>query len=57
MKCVTVWNSTWAWTSARTSCTSVRLRMKKFQEDYRAFKGNAYGLANTLRQTAFWNQR
>jgi phytoene desaturase len=23
-----------------------------FKEDYNAFKGNAYGLANTLRQTA-----
>ncbi|MEI7802535.1 MAG: phytoene desaturase, partial [Bacteroidota bacterium] len=23
-----------------------------FQSDYNAFKGNAYGLANTLRQTA-----
>ncbi len=26
---------------------------KEFQEDYHAFKGNAYGLANTLLQTAF----
>lgn len=26
---------------------------KEFQSDYHAFKGNAYGLANTLRQTAF----
>lgn len=24
---------------------------KNFQEDYNAFKGNAYGLANTLQQT------
>jgi phytoene desaturase len=24
-----------------------------FQKDYNAFKGNAYGLANTLLQTAF----
>ena len=24
-----------------------------FKTDYNAFKGNAYGLANTLRQTAF----
>jgi phytoene desaturase len=24
-----------------------------FKKDYHAFKGNAYGLANTLRQTAF----
>ena len=27
--------------------------MKDFVEDYHAFKGNAYGLANTLTQTAF----
>lgn len=27
--------------------------MADFQKDYNAFKGNAYGLANTLRQTAF----
>jgi len=27
--------------------------MKDFVEDYHAFKGNAYGLANTLKQTAF----
>ncbi|MEM9025110.1 MAG: phytoene desaturase, partial [Bacteroidota bacterium] len=26
--------------------------MRDFQQDYYAFKGNAYGLANTLRQTA-----
>jgi len=26
---------------------------RDFEADYRAFKGNAYGLANTLRQTAF----
>ena len=25
-----------------------------FKEDYNAFKGNAYGLANTLRQTAIF---
>jgi phytoene desaturase len=30
---------------------------REFQEDYRAFKGNAYGLANTLKQTAFWKPR
>ena len=30
---------------------------EEFQEDYRAFKGNAYGLANTLRQTAFWKPK
>ncbi|RFC55727.1 phytoene desaturase family protein [Brumimicrobium aurantiacum] len=28
-----------------------------FKEDYHAFKGNAYGLANTLRQTAFLKPR
>lgn len=27
--------------------------MKDFKEDYHAYKGNAYGLANTLLQTAF----
>jgi phytoene desaturase len=27
--------------------------VKDFETDYHAFKGNAYGLANTLRQTAF----
>ncbi|MGN8057185.1 phytoene desaturase family protein [Pedobacter sp. 22163] len=27
--------------------------MNDFEEDYHAFKGNAYGLANTLKQTAF----
>ena len=27
--------------------------LKDFQSDYNAFKGNAYGLANTLMQTAF----
>ena len=27
--------------------------MNDFMEDYHAFKGNAYGLANTLKQTAF----
>jgi len=27
--------------------------LKDFKNDYHAFKGNAYGLANTLRQTAF----
>ena len=26
--------------------------MSDFEKDYNAFKGNAYGLANTLRQTA-----
>ena len=25
--------------------------MKDFEKDYHSFKGNAYGLANTLRQT------
>lgn len=28
-----------------------------FKKDYHAFKGNAYGLANTLRQTAFWKPK
>lgn len=27
--------------------------VSEFKQDYHAFKGNAYGLANTLRQTAF----
>ena len=27
--------------------------VKDFKEDYNSYKGNAYGLANTLRQTAF----
>ena len=27
--------------------------VKEFKEDYHAYRGNAYGLANTLRQTAF----
>ena len=27
--------------------------MNDFEKDYHAFKGNAYGLANTLIQTAF----
>ena len=27
--------------------------MKDFKSDYNSFKGNAYGLANTIRQTAF----
>ncbi len=31
--------------------------LKDFQEDYHAFKGNAYGLANTLTQTAFLKPR
>jgi phytoene desaturase len=29
----------------------------EFEEDYSAYKGNAYGLANTLRQTAFWKPK
>jgi phytoene desaturase len=28
--------------------------MNDFKADYHSFKGNAYGLANTLKQTAFW---
>lgn len=31
--------------------------MKDFQADYHSFKGNAYGLANTLAQTAFFKPR
>ncbi|RMG16972.1 MAG: phytoene desaturase [Bacteroidetes bacterium] len=31
--------------------------MRDFKQDYHAFKGNAYGLANTLRQTAFFKPR
>jgi len=30
---------------------------RQFIADYSAFKGNAYGLANTLRQTAFWKPK
>ena len=30
---------------------------RDFQKDYHAFKGNAYGLANTLFQTAFLKPR
>ena len=28
-----------------------------FEADYHSYKGNAYGLANTLKQTAFWKPR
>lgn len=31
--------------------------ISNFKEDYHAFKGNAYGLANTLRQTAIFKPR
>jgi phytoene desaturase len=31
--------------------------LKDFEKDYHAFKGNAYGLANTLRQTAILKPR
>jgi len=31
--------------------------MNDFKKDYHSFKGNAYGLANTLRQTAFLKPR
>ncbi|GAB4421668.1 MAG: phytoene desaturase family protein [Bacteroidia bacterium] len=31
--------------------------MKDFERDYHSFKGNAYGLANTLRQTAFFKPK
>jgi len=30
---------------------------KEFEQEYSSFKGNAYGLANTLRQTAFWKPK
>jgi phytoene desaturase len=30
---------------------------RDFREDYNAFRGNAYGLANTLKQTAFLKPR
>ena len=30
---------------------------REFKADYNAFKGNAYGLANTLRQTAFFKPK
>ena len=31
--------------------------LKDFEQDYHSFKGNAYGLANTLRQTAFFKPK
>lgn len=31
--------------------------LKDFEKDYHSFKGNAYGLANTLRQTAFFKPK
>ena len=31
--------------------------LKDFKKDYHSFKGNAYGLANTLRQTAFFKPK
>ncbi|TNE54514.1 MAG: phytoene desaturase [Bacteroidetes bacterium] len=31
--------------------------LEDFKRDYHAFKGNAYGLANTLRQTAIWKPK
>ena len=30
---------------------------REFQKEYSSYKGNAYGLANTLRQTAFWKPK
>ena len=30
---------------------------REFQQEYSSYKGNAYGLANTLRQTAFWKPK
>jgi phytoene desaturase len=29
----------------------------EFESEYSSYKGNAYGLANTLRQTAFWKPK
>ena len=34
-------------------CYQKKYSIKDFKDDYHAFKGNAYGLANTLSQTAF----
>ena len=31
--------------------------VRDFETDYHSYKGNAYGLANTLKQTAFWKPR
>ena len=31
--------------------------MKDFEKDYHSYKGNAYGLANTLFQTAFFKPK
>ena len=31
--------------------------IKDFEQDYNSYKGNAYGLANTLRQTAMWKPK
>ncbi len=31
--------------------------LKDFEQEYHAYKGNAYGLANTLMQTAFLKPR
>jgi phytoene desaturase len=31
--------------------------LEDFKADYHSFKGNAYGLANTLAQTAFFKPR
>jgi phytoene desaturase len=31
--------------------------MSDFKSDYNSFKGNAYGLANTLAQTAIWKPK
>lgn len=30
---------------------------REFEQEYFSYKGNAYGLANTLRQTAFWKPK
>lgn len=38
-------------------CYQKSYSVSEFKEDYNSFKGNAYGLANTLRQTAFLKPR
>ena len=35
-------------------CLKRSYAMNDFENDYHSFKGNAYGLANTLAQTAFF---
>lgn len=42
---------------AESMCYKRKFSISDFQTDYYAFKGNAYGLANTLDQTAFFKPR